>query len=43
VKALGATFKPGVLHPFALVSQFAFARLLTILVEAFQPISLPPV
>jgi hypothetical protein len=29
VKALGATFKPGALHPFALVGQFTFARLLT--------------
>jgi len=31
MKALGATFKPGVRHPFALVYQFASARLLTIL------------
>jgi len=29
VKALGATFEPGVLYPFALVCQVAFARLLT--------------
>ena len=29
MNALGATFKPGVLHPSALVTQDAFARLLT--------------
>jgi len=38
MKVLGATFKPGVLHPFALVYQSTVAWLLTILVEAFQPI-----
>ncbi len=42
MKALGATFEPGVLYPFALVSQIAVAELLSILVEALQPISLPP-
>jgi len=42
MKALGAIFKPGVQYPFALVMQNALARLLTILVKAFQPISLSP-
>ena len=36
MKALGATFKPGVLHPFALVCQFAVARLLTFWLKRFS-------
>jgi len=37
VNALGATFKPGAHFPFALASQWTFARLHTFLVKAFQP------
>jgi hypothetical protein len=36
MNALGATFKPGVLLPFALVSHDAFARLLTFWSKRFN-------
>ena len=36
MNALGATFKPGVLYPFASVYQFAFARLLTFWSKRFS-------
>jgi len=36
VKALGATFKPGVHYPSALVCQSAFARLLTFWLKRFS-------
>lgn len=42
MNALGAIFEPGVLRPFAWVYQLALAGLLTILVQAFQPVSLAP-
>lgn len=36
MNALGATFKPGVLYPSALVTQDAFARLLTFWSKRFS-------